>query len=220
MINRQPYNLYQSPLYRLGRKKDLAKVLGVSLAALNKLKGNNGYYSKVNEKKRELQPTYGLKRKVHNRIKDILSRIEYPEYVKSGVKGKSIVNNAEVHKEAKYVLKLDIEKFYPSCKQKYVYRFFYHVLEMKKDIAYLLSKVVTYNDFIPTGSPLSQTMAFYSNRGVFNEINCMCIQEGIKFTLYVDDLTFSSKNKIPKNFAGRIAKILKKDSSKAKRGKI
>lgn len=220
--NKPLYNLEKSPLYRIGTKKDLAKILGISLKSLKSLMDDGKYYTQKKENKgksRELQVPFGKLRIVHERIKDLLSRINLPNYVKFAKKGSRIVLNAKPHAQNTFVLKMDISNFYPSCKQKFIYNFFIHIMKMTSDVAYIISNISTYKGILPTGSPLSQILGFYANRGVFNEIYNLCEKEGITFTLYVDDLTFSFDKPIPNSLKRKIKKLLEKTELFTKKSK-
>lgn len=62
-----------------------------------------------------------------------------------------------------------------------------------------LTDIITYNGGIPTGYPTSQIMAFYAYSDMFLEISDLAKQCGCKFTLYVDDMTFSNKDPFSPN---------------------
>ncbi len=115
--------------------------------------------------------------------------------------------------------KLDITKFYPSCTQKNLFQTFKDRFEMSPDVAYIFSKICTFEDYVPTGSPLSNVIAYYANEEAFNEINQLARAKGVKFTLYVDDLTFSSSKPISENFINNVKEILKKNQLITKKKK-
>jgi len=79
-----------------------------------------------------------------------------------------------------------------------------------EDIAETLAKLSTVKGYVPTGSPVSQSLAFIVNLSIFNHINVYARDRGLTFTLYVDDLTFSGK-KIPKNFVSYVQNHLEKN---------
>ena len=85
----------------------------------------------------------------------------------------------------KYVLTIDIKKFYDNCTREPVYQFFVQKLKTSPDVAEILTNIITY-------SGGSQIMAFYAYSDMFSEISDLAKQCGCKFTLYVDDMTFSS----------------------------
>jgi hypothetical protein len=220
------YKIYKkenSPLYGLSNKRKLAELLKVDHLILAKLTSDDFY--KVNkiitgEKVREIQTPYGELRKVHTNLFKLIRKIETPEYLFSGKKGLSYIDNAFYHKDNHYIVAMDIEKFYQNSRSEFVFRFFHHTMKMSADISYLLKGIVCYNNFIPTGSSLSQTLAYWAYSNVFNEINKIASESGVKFSLYVDDMTFSSKEKIISDFHLLIDAKLKKVGLHIKRKKL
>ncbi len=121
------YSLKDSPFYNLTTKKRLEKLLGKSVNELNDLLSENNYrvfFIKKNSKQREIQaPTYELD-VVHTRIASLLVRLATPDYLHSGVKGRSNITNAMVHIGDHPILTMDIKKFYPSVTKKIDISFF------------------------------------------------------------------------------------------------
>jgi RNA-directed DNA polymerase len=90
------------------------------------------------------------------------------------------------------VISIDIRKFYENCSREYIYQFFKNSLHTSSDVAVILTTIVTLENKLPTGSPTSQIIAYYAYQKMFNEIHDIAEQYGCIFTLYVDDMTFSS----------------------------
>ena len=158
-----------------------------------------------------------------------------PEYLISSKKGQCYLDNFKLHKNNKYIVTLDVEKFFPKCNASFVYNFFKKFFLMSNDVAYLLTQLCTIdtnksnlseeviewfnqtnqklyyplpNSHIPTGSPLSQILAFLAFQNMFDEIMDYCSSNNITMTLYVDDITLSSNKKISKNHIYVIKNIL------------
>lgn len=206
------YPINQSPLYKLSNHKRLAKILTLQPATLKKLVGrgdaNYKFGSVGDENPRDIEiPKVQLLR-IHNRLNSLLNRIEKPDYLMSGVRGRSHVDNAKRHLGHHAVVKVDIKKFYPSTTKSIVSRGLRKVFRCSEDIAETLAKLSTVSSYIPTGSPLSQNMAFMANLPAFNHINAYSRSRNLTFTLYVDDLTFSG-GKIPKDFISYVQNYLK-----------
>lgn len=91
---------------------------------------------------------------------------------------------------------VDIKKFYDNCTLDSVYQFFAKMLKTSSDVAEVLTNIVTYDSSIPTGCPTSQIIAFYAYYDMFEEIHAVAQHFGCTFTLYVDDMTFSSPSPI------------------------
>lgn len=209
---KKAYNINQSPLYKLQSRKQLSKVLGIERPTLEKIlnRGDTNYYCTQLKNSRKLQiPKPQLKR-LHIRLNNLLSRIETPSYIHSGVKGRSNISNAKLHASNTAMVKVDIKNFYSSTTQAQIDKHLRKQFKCSADVAKTIAKLCTVNGHLPTGSPISQTLAFYTNRGVFNHINHYASSRGLIFTLYVDDLTFSG-NVIPKHFIDYITSYLKRE---------
>ncbi|EGR8991485.1 hypothetical protein BST55_08740 [Vibrio vulnificus] len=213
MKKNKPYKINQSPLYKLTSHKKLASCLGVeneqTLRRLIKHGDNNYYVSKLPDGRVIEVPKPQLNR-VHRRINKLLTRIEVPDYLNSGVKGRSNVKNARDHVGKLSVLKLDIKKFYPSVTEQQIARCFVKSFSCTKDVAETLSKLCVVDGHLPTGSSISQSLSFIVNRPMFDHLNIYSKARKVKFTCYVDDLTFSGQV-IPKDFCGYVTSYLKKN---------
>ena len=80
--NKKQYPLHQSSLYRLENKKKLAQILNIELEELKKYSSSNQseYNVFLNEKGREIQAPINAIYLVHNRLANLLSRIETPSW--------------------------------------------------------------------------------------------------------------------------------------------
>lgn len=227
------YSYTKSPIFRLKSKKELAKILNISVNDLdyleNQTKTNKSLYSvfTIGEKQREIQnPVNKLLCKVQRRLFELLKRFELPQYVYSGKKGSSYISNAKLHKNSPFILKMDIEHFYANTKGEFVYQFFLHKMEMSSDLAHILTNFSTFRDFstniqkIPTGSCLSQLLAFWSYSDMFDKIYELAVLNNYIFSLYVDDMTFSSNSLIPNDFHKKIEEILNSKGLRFKRSKV
>lgn len=233
MPQKQLYNYTKSPLFRLKSKNKLADILQISkneLSRLEKLsKQNIHIYSvfTVGEKRRTIQhPVHPLLVKVQTKLFTLFKRIELPDYVHSGKRNHSYVTNALIHKDAKYFLTIDIEHFYENTKGEFVFQFFFHKMEMASDLAHILTNILTYNDLetsnqkIPTGSKMSQLLAYWAYSDMFNSIAVLATENNYVFSLYVDDMTFSSQTPIPKDFHKKIEELLRAKKLRFKRSKL
>lgn len=207
------YLINQSPLYKITTHKKLSSVLCVNIKTLNnilKRESENYYFSKLKNSNREIEVPLAQLRRIHSRINNLLSRIVPPEYLNSGVKGRSNISNARVHVGHTSLLKIDIASFYKSTSVNMLQKCFIKTFKCTKDVSLTLAKLCTVNGHLPTGSPISQSLAFYTNIGIFDHISNYSKSRNIKFTLYVDDLTFSG-SVIPKSFLGYVKSFIEKN---------
>jgi hypothetical protein len=192
------YDITQCALYRCKNKRRLEKLLTLKKYDLEKIDRAISYYSfqmdkkGTNEKRTINAPTLDLKL-LQRRILRLLQKVERPDWLISGEKQKCYIDNGKVHQHSKYLLAMDIAKFYDNCNREPVFRFFTDYLHTSSDVAGVLTDIVTHEQKIPTGCPTSQMLAFYAYRKMFEEINAIAISHGCIFSLYVDDMTFSSR---------------------------
>lgn len=195
--NKKKYPFNQCALYKCRSRKKLANILFLNYQELNSIVNVIEYncfeIDKKNSKnKRKISAPCKELKHIQRRILTLFQSIERPEWLISGEKGKSYINNALYHKDSKYSLTLDIKSFYENCSREYVFLFFKNKLQMPNDIAKILTDIVTYNGKIPTGTPTSQLIAYYAYEDMFNEIKQLADSYNCLFTLYVDDMSFSS----------------------------
>lgn len=163
--------------------------------------------------RRELQ-------RIQKRIHLLLSRIITPDYLFSGVKGRSNIGNAAVHQNAAYVVTMDISQFYESCDGAFIFRFWHKSFQMPADLALQLTKICTYSCHIPRGSSHSQLTAYWAFKKMFDRIEKLSSQRGCRFSLFVDDMAFSSAKPIPDRFYFEINSIVKAYGLRLKRSKL
>lgn len=201
-------------------------------------------YIDSNGKPRIIEPpSYGLKQ-IQARIKKLLYAVVVPENVFSGIKGRSYAQNAEIHKGNNYTYKIDLTAFFPSISREKVYAFFKNEMQTAPDIAEFLTNVTTVNidlsdvqniddinkfladkkiktrNHLISGSPTSQILSYMVNHKMFNELQDLASKNQAVMTIYVDDVVFSSKNKISSDFKYAINAIVKKHEYKISKHKV
>lgn len=192
------YAITQSPLYKLSNKKKLVSLLNLSsYAELNSILRIEDPYRKfsVNSKGKQ-RPVEVPSRQlipIHNRLFELLQRIQLPDYLHSGIKGRSYLSNAKAHLGKKETYTLDIKKFYPSVTRTKVASFFRKTMKCEPYIAAILADITTCDGHIPTGSSLSQTLAYLACKDMFDTLFAISLEANLVMTCYVDDLTFSGE---------------------------
>lgn len=229
MKNKAPirkYDITQCALYKCRTKKRLEHLLCLEPGGLKIIDSIIGYHKfeidkKHSDEKREITAPDKTLKAIQRRILYLLHRVIRPEWLISGEKQKCYINNGKAHIDGKYVLTVDIKKFYDNCTREPVYQFFVQKMKTSPDVAKKLTNIITYNGGIPTGCPTSQIMAFYAYSDMFSEISDLAKQFGCKFTLYVDDMTFSSKEPFsPDQLSQMIDCVLRKYGHKPKYRKV
>lgn len=192
------YPIQDSVLYKLSNKKRLEKIIFASIAEMKALYSPDNYrcfFKVTNGKQREIEAPKLALDKIHTRIASLLLRIEIPDSLHSGVKGRSNVSNAQVHKgNGKKIITVDIKGFFRNTTRSHVFDFFLTVMKCSPDISDILSRLVTINDHVPTGSRVSMPIAYFANKKMFDEMDKVIKGRAAEMTIYVDDLTFSGSN--------------------------
>jgi len=177
----------------LGSKARLIEVLNLSSLQVLKVlieSGDLNYRAFVEADGREIQYPLNLMAECHKRLAKLLSRIETPDYVHSK-RGRSYVSNAQAHANNMPVAKTDISKYFPSTSFAHIQRLFIEDLKCSKDVAWYLSKLCTFNGHIPTGSQISNPLAFLANRPMFDRIHQYACEHACVMTLLQDDIVIS-----------------------------
>ncbi len=207
------YELEKSPLYNLKSKKRLAKILNLKLDELKALTLLDSPYSgyeknnKESGKKRYIEePVMPLKR-VQVKIDSLLSRIEVPDYLHSPAKSKSFMTNAKVHQESKSMMKIDIKSYFPSTTSKRVYYYFHSILKCSPDVSGILTRLTTHNQYLPTGSPSSPRLAYFSYMEMWDKIYHLVRKSNYLMTVYIDDLCISGET-ISRKLFWQVKKII------------
>jgi retron-type reverse transcriptase len=139
-----------------------------------------------------------------------MRRIEVPDYLHSGISGRSNVTNAKVHVGHHPLLKTDIKSFYESTTARLVNRVFRDIMQCSPDVSAVLTRLCTANGHVPTGSSLSQLLAFYVVKPRLGEFAAMCKKRDVTLSVYVDDITISGKG-ASRKLLYQLKRLLAKD---------
>lgn len=122
------------------------------------------------------------------------------------VRGRSISTNATPHVKNKFVLSMDLKDFFPSVKTDFV-----KILFEKLNIDEKYVDYVTYNGGLPQGSPCSPVISNLFCYDLDVELCILAKNNGLNYTRYADDLTFSGKV-LPKGFINSVKNTVSKYS--------
>ena len=193
-------------------------------------------YIDRSQKPRLIEPPGAELKVIQKRLKTLLGRIEVPDNVFSGIKGRSYVDNARYHtgKHVRYLFKIDFTAFFPSISRETVYQFFLEDLQCAPDIAQILTNLTTIDlartsstglddiytflsakgvqctNHLISGAPTSQILSYLVNHKMFDEMQTLADQYNAVMSIYVDDVTFSSECRLPKRFKESILTIIQK----------
>lgn len=208
-------------------EKHLLYILGVNKITLANLLTNiDDYYfsfdkakidkftgkAKVNSNgevaKRQINSSKGKLKEVQTRLyKFMITKVNIPEYVYGGIKGKNNVRNARFHQGNKYIFTTDLKSFFPSISNKQVFNMFIRE-GCTPTIARTLTKLTTRNNEVPQGIPTSTLIANLVFKPIGEKIEKLTKENDIKFSMFVDDMTLSSKTDF-KNLIPTFLSIIK-----------
>jgi len=120
------------------------------------------------------------------------------------LKGKSIITNAEPHKNKHFVLNIDLNDFFGTIHYGRVYGFLKQNKHfgLHEDVARAISNIVCYQNKLPQGAPTSPVISNLIGSIMDIRLISLAKKHGVFYTRYADDLTFSSNKK---NFPKEIA---------------
>ena len=222
-MKQKKYPLNQCALYKCNSKRRLEHLLTIVPGQLKLIYTEISYShfeidKKDSSENRQITAPKHILKRVQRRV---LYLIQCIERVIAGTKDKCYIDNGRFHLSSKYALTIDIKKFYDNCQREYVYRFFRDKMLNSPDIAEILTDIVTYEGGIPTGCPTSQLIAYFAYEDMFANIKKIADKHGCIFSLYVDDMTFSSKKPFNKDLLKREIDIeLRKYGHKPKDKKV
>ena len=207
--NHNQYPFHQSPLYKLKSKKRLADIFNVELSELKSWFNTipSEYNVFLNEKDREIQTPLNNLYIIHNRLANLLSRIETPSWLHSFKKNFSYLTNAKSHIDSRQVLTFDLKSFYQSTTQNAVRKFFKDTMLCSEDVSFFLSKICCYNNHLPTGSQVSIYLCYLVNIKMFDEMRRLAVSRNALLTVYADDITVSG-DKIDYSLLNTMRKLI------------
>lgn len=237
------------PLYALQSKRMLRHLLGIKDNRLLKQSYVSSLvdpYIDTTSKPRLIEPPRAELKMVQKRIKNMLGKIEVPENVFSGIKKRSYADNAAFHvgNNLRYLFKIDLTAFFPSISREVVYRFFLSDLKCSPDVSSILTNFTTIDlskatlrssqavyDFLNeknvtcfnhliSGAPTSQILSYLVNHRMFDEMQAVADKCSVTMTIYVDDVTFSSEQKITRKFKKKIFRIIERYNFQVSKNKV
>ncbi len=186
----------------------LSEYLFSDLSTLKNLsRSDDRYKCRVEDSRRIEEPPEDLKQ-VQRRISNLLLRIEPPAYLHTPAKKRSPITNAREHLDCQVIVSLDIKQYFPSIRRRKVFDFFFKTMRCSCKVSNLLADLCVFKGRLPTGSPSSGIIAYFSLIEMWEEIHNLTLSNECIFTLYADDLTISGKQ-IPKDLVSNVKKIIR-----------
>lgn len=192
------YDLARSPFSQKPTQREVATLLGETRDDLRRLVNFKDQFivrrtEEINGKVRDLAYPVNRLRAVHERLKFHLNKVKQPNYLYSPRKGRGQRDNAALHLDQDQYLTLDLKQFYPSTSALMVRHWFVGELELYDDVAGLLTHLSTVDGKVSFGSPLTPVLCTLVHRQMFNRIADICDERGLRYSVWVDDLTISGR---------------------------
>lgn len=192
------YTERDSPFFRLRSRTKLASLLFIGKAKLQALADGEELYRYFTKPKasggvRAISAPRPDLKSVQARIAELLRRIETPDYLFAPVPGRSYVDNAAAHLGAPSIRLLDIKDFFPSCTAKRTFWFFHERMECSRNVAAVLTRIVTHEGALPQGSPCSPILAYRCYVDMWERIARTVKDAGCTLSVYADDVTISGR---------------------------
>lgn len=184
----------------------LASALQVSEKVLRDTaaEANDLYIGPITLKKRDgtSRSVFDTKPKLKFLLKKInhvfFNKVTYPDFLKGSLKNQTHVKNAAVHSGCKTLIQEDIRKYYDCISSDHVRAIWKGLFNFSDEVSDILTLIVTRNGFLQQGSPTSSYIAnlvFFKHEPALHEY---LAEINISYTRYIDDITLSSKEIIPK----------------------
>ncbi|HBH48149.1 MAG TPA: hypothetical protein DDX98_05890, partial [Bacteroidales bacterium] len=199
---------------------DLSKLLGFKAKSISYFlyhSTEEKYYTfeipKKNGEFRKIQaPTDKLK-KLQSRLATLLSdcfeEIDrnqgYPNSLSHGFRRKhSIISNANLHKNKRYVFNIDLKDFFPTFNFGRVRGFFIKNkhFQLSPKIATIIAQIACFDNGLPQGSPCSPIITNLIAHLIDVRLVNLAKHAKCTYSRYADDITFSTNRKdFPKEIA-------------------
>jgi RNA-directed DNA polymerase len=196
---------------KINTQAELCNLLQVSMPFLEQLINENNYKEHIIQKakggKRQIdEPEKNLKavlrflnlhlQHAYNSIIPMCSHGFILHESKNNI-SRNIVTNASIHTNKRFVLNLDLKDFFHSITTSKVKAIFNQApFHFNDDVAIVLALLCTYKKRLPMGAPTSPVLANLACLEIDHQLMEYCKDNGLKYTRYADDLTFSSDENI------------------------
>lgn len=152
-------------------------------------------------------PAPRLKEVQRRIVRHVLAPLGFGDVAHGSVKGRSPQTNARIHQGQRCVVNLDVKNFFPSVHNARVYRLLRHEHGFGRDVARLLTRLVTLRNGLPQGAPTSPAVANHFARSVDEQLKVAATRHQLNISRYVDDITISGDR--PKLLMDMTTRLLK-----------
>jgi hypothetical protein len=147
---------------------------------------------KGNGEMRELHVPDDLLKAIQRRICEVMLATEpISPYATAYRIGANTRKNAAPHADQAVLLKLDVRHFFDRLIYPLVKAYAFPAERYSEQNRVLLSLLCVYRDVLPQGAPTSPAISNIIMRDFDNKVGAWCAKQGVSYTRYCDDMTFS-----------------------------
>ncbi|RNE34196.1 reverse transcriptase domain-containing protein [Lacticaseibacillus paracasei] len=135
-----------------------------------------------------------IKSLIENQLK--VKEFVFGKYDQAYQKNKGIFTNAQIHRNKKYLVHIDLEGFFPSIHFGRVSGFFQksRLFKLEPPMAFFFANLCCYKGHLPQGAPTSPLIANLIGEKLDREVLLLSKKFRFTYSRYADDLTFSTNN--------------------------
>ncbi|KQN63615.1 retron Ec67 family RNA-directed DNA polymerase/endonuclease [Erwinia sp. Leaf53] len=138
------------------------------------------------------------------KVKISNAEIKQPSLSHGFERNRSIITNAMMHLDKKFVFNIDLHDFFGSFNFGRVRGYFIknRNFELHPDIATVIAKIACYQNKLPQGSPCSPVISNLITHALDIKLAKLAKLSSSTYTRYADDITFSTRlSELPKSIA-------------------
>lgn len=143
-----------------------------------------------------------LQKRLSNYLQDCVDEInsakKVTHHLSHGFRRKtSILHNAQIHRNKRFVVNLDLEDFFGSINFGRVRGFFLknRNFELNERVATVIAQIACHTNSLPQGSPCSPIISNLIGHLLDIKLVKYAARNGLIYSRYADDLTFSTNHK-------------------------
>lgn len=181
----------------------LSRILGIETEEIDRLSRTAPHYYKPfdlrktasSNKWRHIDNPVGKLKSLQALLdRRILRLIPLPDTMYGGVPNRSTRMNALLHAKQPCVVTMDLKSCFPRISNHEVYRAFRRHMKVSREVASLLTRLLTLERRLPQGSPASPTIANITMIAMHEELAKVSRERGLILSQYVDDIIVSGED--------------------------
>lgn len=127
---------------------------------------------------------------------------------KEELQPRNIMTNAEQHINHGWMINIDFSDFFHAIKSESIYdTFMCEPFCFNERISKTLTKLTTFEGRLPMGAPTSPVLSNFETRLLDYDLLAFAKNNGLTYTRFADDLTFSSNSGIDDGVLGKIQSV-------------